>query len=153
MSGTEKHGQNRQSILGVVFVFLRCFYGTYFQIVGLKARGDYLDQFWFNKISVLLFERPKPPKFIISGFLSPRELSFVEFSAPVFSQIVNNFDFPKRWFVNIIFLKNVLKILSIFSGILVSPKIGFRPSNFLDFPLINFGLIESLFSYVMDGKI
>ena len=31
--------------------------------MGLKAPGNYLDQFWSNKILVSLVEGPKPPKF------------------------------------------------------------------------------------------
>ena len=39
--------------------------------MGLKALGNYSDQFWSNKISVLLCEGPKPQNSMISGFLDP----------------------------------------------------------------------------------
>ena len=47
------------------------FYGTYVQIICLKAPGNYSDQLWSNKILVLLGEGPTPNIFMISGFLSP----------------------------------------------------------------------------------
>ena len=34
-------------------------------IIGFKALGDYLNQFWSNKVSVLLCEGPKPPNCMI----------------------------------------------------------------------------------------
>ena len=46
--------------------------------MGLKAPGNYLDQFWSNKISVLLLERLKPPHSMISGFLNPGEPVFMD---------------------------------------------------------------------------
>ena len=42
-------------------------------MIGLKAPGNYFDQFWSNKTSVLLCEGPKPYNSMISGFLTPRE--------------------------------------------------------------------------------
>ena len=44
--------------------------------MGLKAPGNYLDQFWSNKMSALLCEGPKPPNAMISGLLSPWEPLF-----------------------------------------------------------------------------
>ena len=32
-------------------------------MIGLKAPGNYVDQFWSNKVSVLLCEEQKPQKF------------------------------------------------------------------------------------------
>ncbi len=46
--------------------------------MGLKAPGDYSDQFWSNKMSVLLCEVPKPNIFMISGFLNPWSPLFME---------------------------------------------------------------------------
>ncbi len=39
--------------------------------MGLKAPGNYSDQFWFNKMSVSLCEGPRPQNSMISGFLRP----------------------------------------------------------------------------------
>ena len=41
---------------------------------------NYLDQFWFNKTSVLLWKGPKPPNAMISGFLNPGGPLFVDFN-------------------------------------------------------------------------
>ena len=38
-------------------------------MIGLKAPGNYSDQFWSNKNSVLLLGRQKTPNSMISGFL------------------------------------------------------------------------------------
>ena len=47
------------------------FYGTNYQIISLKAQGNYFASFWPNKILVLFLERPKPQHAIISGFSDP----------------------------------------------------------------------------------
>ena len=44
--------------------------------MGLKAPGNYLDQFMSNKILVVVLERPKPNMFMISGFLNPGEVIY-----------------------------------------------------------------------------
>ena len=36
------------------------------KIIGLKAPGNYSDQFWYNKISTLSCEGPEPPNSMIS---------------------------------------------------------------------------------------
>ena len=46
-------------------------YGKYVYMIGLKAPWNYSDQFWFNKISILLCEGPKPPTPMISSFMDP----------------------------------------------------------------------------------
>ena len=46
--------------------------------MGLKAPGKYLDQFWSNKLLVLLLEKLKPNISMISGFLEPWEPLFVD---------------------------------------------------------------------------
>ena len=49
-------------------------------MIGLKAPGNYSDQFWSNKILVLLCEGLKPNISTIPGFLSPWELLFMHFN-------------------------------------------------------------------------
>ena len=49
-------GKNNKNNLGVFFLLL--FYETYVKIIRLKAPGNYSDQFWPNKILVLLCEGP-----------------------------------------------------------------------------------------------
>ena len=50
--------------------------------MGSKAPGNYLDQFWSNRILVLLCEGPKPANSMISGFLSPGGTLFMGFNIP-----------------------------------------------------------------------
>ena len=50
----------------------------YVEIIGLKAPGDYSDQFWSNKISVLLCEGAKPNISMFSGFLTPGGPIFID---------------------------------------------------------------------------
>ena len=70
-----KIGKIIYAILGHVF---GCFYETYVEIIGLKAPGNYLDQFWPNKVLALLCEETKPNISMISGFLSPGEPLFCD---------------------------------------------------------------------------
>ena len=58
-------------ISSAVLVFLGRFNGQYVLIIGLKAPGNYSDQFWSNETSVLLCEGPKPQNAMISDFLGP----------------------------------------------------------------------------------
>ena len=56
----EKSQETHRKIVGkitqaVLCHMLRYFYGKYVQIIGLKAPGNYLDQFGSNKILVLLW--------------------------------------------------------------------------------------------------
>ena len=53
-----------------------------FKIIGLKALGDYLDQFSSNKVSVLWFGGQKPNIFMISGFVDPWDPLFLDFNIP-----------------------------------------------------------------------
>ena len=39
--------------------------------IGSKAPGNYLDHFWSNRISVVLWEGPKSQNAMIPGFVSP----------------------------------------------------------------------------------
>ena len=48
----------------------------------MKAPGNYSDQFWSNKISVLLWEGPKPNMSMIYGFVSPGETLFMDLDIP-----------------------------------------------------------------------
>ena len=51
-------------------------------MTGLKAPGDYSDQFRSNIFSVLFCEEPKPPSSMISGFLNPGEPVFMDLDIP-----------------------------------------------------------------------
>ena len=48
--------------------------------ISLKASGNYFDQFWSNKISVLLWKSHKPAKSMIYGFVDPWEPVVVDFN-------------------------------------------------------------------------
>ena len=61
------------------FCYLR---GKYVWIIGLKAPANYPGHFWFNHISVLLWERPKHRKFMISVFLDPWDPLLTVFNIP-----------------------------------------------------------------------
>ena len=63
-----KIGNNNLSDL---LAFCGLFVWKYFLIISLKAPGNYLDQFGSNKMSVSLWEGPKPDTSMISGFLTP----------------------------------------------------------------------------------
>ena len=54
----------------------------YVRIVGLKASGNYSDQFRSNKMSVSFCEGPKLPNSMISGFVSPWEPLFIDLNIP-----------------------------------------------------------------------
>ena len=51
-------------------------------MIGLKAPGNYLDQFGSNKISVSLCEGPKPVNSWMYGFLDPWEPLFIDLNIP-----------------------------------------------------------------------
>ena len=87
--------------LGDSLAFVGYLCGQYVQIIGVKAPGNYLDQFGSNRISVLLCERPKPPNFMIPGFLDPGEPLSMDLNIP------NYFNKSKKnmeTFSNILFL-------------------------------------------------
>ena len=67
----QKRPEIGERVLGDFLSVFALFYGTYVQLIGLKAPGIYLDQFWSNKISVLLCEGAKPQNSMISGFVDP----------------------------------------------------------------------------------
>ena len=55
----------------ILYAFFNLFWVIYMESffkIGLEALGNYSDQFWSNKILVLLCEEPKPPNSMISGF-------------------------------------------------------------------------------------
>ena len=54
-----QEGAHQKNKLGEVAVF-SFFYGTYVQIIGSEAPGNYSASFWSNKVSVLLCVGPKP---------------------------------------------------------------------------------------------
>ena len=74
--------KNRQILWAMFGCFVGHFFGKYVQIRGLKAPGNYSHQFWSNKCSILLLERPKPQNFMISGLLSPGETLFIDLNMP-----------------------------------------------------------------------
>ena len=41
-----------------------------------------MDKFWFDKMSVLLCEGPKPPNSMISGFLNPSGPLLIDLNLP-----------------------------------------------------------------------
>ena len=45
------------------------FYGNVIQKSGLKAPGNYSDQLWSNKCSLILLETPRTLIFMFAGFL------------------------------------------------------------------------------------
>ena len=59
-----------------MFVILGLFMGKLVLIMCLKAPRNYLDQFWSNKILVVLLEVPKPPNSMTSGFVAPGTLIY-----------------------------------------------------------------------------
>ena len=65
-----------------VVCFLSFFYGTSISIIGLKAPGNYSDQFWSNKIVVLLCVEPKPNISMTSGFVRSWEPVFMDLNIP-----------------------------------------------------------------------
>ena len=80
-------------------------------IIGLQAPGNDSDQFWSNKISMLLCERPKLTISMFSGVLSPWEPVFVDLDIPnntcktirksvgtLKNNIVINLKIPKTYF-------------------------------------------------------
>ena len=78
-------------------------------MISLKTPGVYLDQFWSDKISVLLCEGPKPNISMISGFLSPGEPLSTDLNIPkYFKKYKNNME---TFSENIIFIN--LKLLKI----------------------------------------
>ena len=70
---TQNHyrGSIVQKRVGIYWHWLGEFYGKDVQIIGLKVSGNYCDQFWFDKIPILLCEGPKLPNSMISGIWSP----------------------------------------------------------------------------------
>ena len=62
----------------IVGHFVEYFYVKYVKIISLKALGNYSDEFWFNKISNILCEGPKPNMSMTYGFLSPGEPLFMD---------------------------------------------------------------------------
>ena len=55
--GSRGNGKHKYAIC---CCFFDVFDGKCIQIIGLKTPGDYSASFWFNKISILLCEGPKP---------------------------------------------------------------------------------------------
>ena len=70
--------------------------------MGLKAPGNYLDQFWSDKILVLLCEGPKPQKSMISGFVEP--LGTLIYGFRYTKRLINNIREIMETCSNILFL-------------------------------------------------
>ena len=64
-NGLQWGKMGKQSYAFFCFLFYHS-YGKYVQIIGLRAPGNYSDQFWLDKISISLCEGPKPPNSMIS---------------------------------------------------------------------------------------
>ena len=75
-------GENGKNTYAIVGNWLGYLYGKYVQIIGLKVQGNYSDQFWSNKILVLVCEGPKLNMSMISGFLDPWDPSFMDLNIP-----------------------------------------------------------------------
>ena len=58
------------------------FYGKYVSVIGLKAPGNYCDQFWSKKFLVLLCGGSKPNISMISGIFNPWDHSFTDLNIP-----------------------------------------------------------------------
>ena len=64
------------------FCYLLCHFDGKYVSIGLKAPGNYSDQFWSNTILVLLCEGPKPNISMIDGLLTPGEPVFMDINIP-----------------------------------------------------------------------
>ena len=73
-------------MIGEFSAIVGYFCGKYAYIIGLKAPGNYLDQFWSNKVLVLLCEEPKPTSFVLSGCLDHWEPLFMDSNMPDYFQ-------------------------------------------------------------------
>ena len=62
----------------IVCHLLGYFYDKHVETIGLKAPRNYFDQFWSNKILVLLCQGPKHNVSMISGFVSRKERLFMD---------------------------------------------------------------------------
>ena len=71
-------GKISKNKLGDCLTCVGSFYGKYVKIIGLKATGNYLDQFWANKFSVLFCEGPKYNISMISGFFTLGEPLYMD---------------------------------------------------------------------------
>ena len=60
-------------------------------MIGLKAPGNYSDQFGFNKISILSCEGPKPNISMIDGCLSPGEPLIMDLNIPKYTKNTRNY--------------------------------------------------------------
>ena len=63
------------------------FSGTYYQIIGLKAPGNYSDRIPSNKLSNLLLERQKTNIFMISRLLDLWEPLFMDEYTRIFLEM------------------------------------------------------------------
>ena len=81
-------------------------------MAGLKALGHYLDQFWFNRIPILLCEGPSPPNSMMSSFLHPETfISGFTYTKTLQTMWKYGNNFENDMFINLRFGK--LKILII----------------------------------------
>ena len=90
-SGTqtrEEWAQKKRNLSNVV-----AFVGSFLWNTCLNNRfessGELFASFWFNKTSVLLYEKPKHDIFMISGSMSPWETVFIDLNIPNY--------FKKTW--------------------------------------------------------
>ena len=81
--------------------------------MGLKAPGNYLDQFGSNQMPVLLSEKSKPPNSMISGFVDPGEPVFMDFNIPKYLKT-----YKKIWqHFGFIFINLMIKLVDLLETI------------------------------------
>ena len=73
-----KMGRNKLSDVWSFLLFL----WKYVWRISFEAPGTYSDQFWFDKISILICEGPKPDISMISEFPNPWKPLFMNFRVP-----------------------------------------------------------------------
>ena len=75
----------RQTYLCDLFGFLHV-YGKFMEKICLKAPQHYSVSFWTSNFSISLWERPKPPHFMLSGLsdvsLNPETTCFLSLETP-----------------------------------------------------------------------
>ena len=67
---------------GMFSHLLSYLYGKYDQLKGLKALGNFSDQFGSHKIPILLGEGPKPNISRIPGYFNPWSPVFMDINIP-----------------------------------------------------------------------
>ena len=79
---TKQQGKNRANAFRRFLNGLGHFYRKYHKTIGLKAGELRWSILVFSNSSILIFERPKPNLFTISGFWDPWEPLFMDLNIP-----------------------------------------------------------------------